>query len=170
VRPFAVSLSVFCLAAATYAHAGPRAASAPLLDTAGVRHGTVSIREKGNMIHGTVKATRMEPGLHGMHIHEVGRCSGDGFSDARAHWNPQGRQHGLQNPLGAHLGDLPQLRIGADGKGRVRFVISTTMADLLGGDGSALVVHAKPDDDRTDPSGNSGARLLCAALGPAGPR
>lgn len=164
MRLFIVPLILASACLGANALASPASVNVPLLDVSGTKHGTVQIREKGGKLTGVVKATNLEPGLHGLHIHAVGRCSGEGFADAGGHWNPQGKQHGLENPMGAHLGDLPQLKVGANGKGSARFMIMSTLAGLLDSDGSALVVHAKPDDGKTDPSGNSGPRLLCAAL------
>ncbi|WP_219893419.1 superoxide dismutase family protein [Aquisediminimonas profunda] len=167
MRAYTVPLLLAFACPGANAFANPASVTAPLLDASGAEHGSVRIREKGGMLIGDVKATNLEPGLHGLHIHAAGRCSGDGFADAGGHWNPQGKQHGLDNPMGAHLGDLPQLNVGANGKGRARFMVMSTLDQLLDSDGSALVVHAKPDDGRTDPSGNSGPRLLCAALNSA---
>ena len=164
MRAYTVPLFLAFVCLGANAFANPASVTAPLHDASGAQHGSVQIREKGGMLIGKVKATNLEPGLHGLHIHAIGRCSGNGFADAGGHWNPEGKQHGLDNPMGAHLGDLPQVNVGANGKGRVRFMVMSTLAQLLDSDGSALVVHAKPDDGKTDPSGNSGPRLLCAAL------
>jgi Cu-Zn family superoxide dismutase len=91
----------------------------------------------------------------------VGQCDGPDFKSAGPHWNPAGRQHGHDNPLGAHLGDLPNLSVGSDGRGTASFTVDGDMADA---DGTSLVIHADPDDNKTDPSGNSGARIACAVL------
>ena len=117
-----------------------------------------------------VEATGLAPGSYGAHVHAVGRCDPPGFESAGPHWNPTGRQHGSQNPQGPHLGDLPNLLVGANGEGSFEFAIP---GGRLGGgdeamldeDGAALVIHAGPDDYRTDPSGNSGARIGCGVFG-----
>jgi Cu-Zn family superoxide dismutase len=98
-------------------------------------------------------------------VHAVGRCDPPGFESAGPHWNPTGREHGSQNPRGQHLGDLPNLLVGADGEGS--FDLGIAGADLramLDTDGAALVIHAGADDYRTDPSGNSGARIACGVF------
>ena len=94
----------------------------------------------------------------------VGRCDAPAFESAGEHLNPAGAQHGLDNPAGPHMGDLPNLTVGTDSTGHL--VASATLADssVFDADGSALVVHADPDDQRTDPSGNSGGRIACGVL------
>ena len=110
-----------------------------------------------------------QPGVYGAHLHSIGRCEGPDFQTAGSHWNPTGAAHGRDNPGGAHLGDLPNVTVGADGSGAIEFTVkgamlTTGINPLLDADGAALVVHAKADDYRTDPSGNSGARVACAVL------
>lgn len=116
-----------------------------------------------------VDAAGLVAGTYAVHLHEVGLCEPPDFASAGPHWNPTGRQHGRLNPDGAHLGDLPNLNVGTDGAGTVDFAIPA--ASLRGGsralldrDGAALVIHVAPDDYRTDPSGNSGARLGCGVV------
>ena len=118
-----------------------------------------------------VEAAGLAAGTYAVHLHAIGLCEPPDFQTAGPHWNPTGRQHGRLNPLGAHLGDLPNLTVGTDSAGAVEFVI--TGASLHGGDralvdrdGAALVIHVAPDDYRTDPSGNSGARLACGVVAP----
>ena len=116
-----------------------------------------------------VAAAGLAPGSYAVHVHAVGRCDPPGFDSAGPHWNPTGRQHGRLNPQGPHLGDLPNLAVGTDGAGSVEFTVpnaSLRRGDnlLLDRDGAAVVVHANPDDYRTDPSGNSGARIACGVL------
>jgi Cu-Zn family superoxide dismutase len=105
----------------------------------------------------------------------VGRCEPPTFQSAGGHFNPLGKKHGLENPEGAHGGDLPDLEV--DASGRIEYVVVTDRVALAPGptsvfdaDGSAVVIHARADDQRTDPSGNSGERLLCGQLvtGPGG--
>ncbi len=141
----------------------------PLADGSGRAVAIAQIGERGNDVRVDVAATGMTPGIYGMHVHMVGRCDAPGFESAGAHWNPGGRQHGRDNPAGAHAGDLPNLTIGTNGRGTVGFTIAG--ATLNGGvrpmsdaDGAALLIHAAVDDYRTDPSGNSGARIACGVV------
>jgi Cu-Zn family superoxide dismutase len=96
-------------------------------------------------------------------------CEPPAFTSAGGHVNPGGRQHGLQNPRGPHAGDLPNIRIEADGSGRLeslndRITLGAGPTSLFDGDGSALVIHAAADDLQTDPTGNSGGRLACGVI------
>ena len=142
-------------------------ASADLVDALGATRGRASLVGHSGSVRVSVAANGMAPGTYGAHLHAVGRCDAPEFTTAGAHWNPTGRQHGRANPAGAHLGDLPNLQVGADGRGRVDFVVADAGLQagphpILDGDGAAVVVHAAADDERTDPSGNSGKRILCA--------
>lgn len=113
-----------------------------------------------------ISVSGLPPGRKGIHIHENGECTPPDFESAGAHFNPGGRQHGLENPEGAHAGDLPNLEVGEDGSADVTFSIAAEL--LRPGDrsviGAALVIHAQPDDQRTDPSGNSGDRIVCGVI------
>ena len=160
-------LPAFCLIALALtatAHAKSVVISGPFVDAAGAKRGSITLKQHGGMVHGIVRVSGLTPGPHGMHIHSIGQCSGEGFSAAGGHWNPDGKQHGLENPMGSHRGDLPAINVGANGKGTARFMIMASLQDLLDADGSALIVHANADDGKTDPTGNSGARLLCAVV------
>ncbi len=108
-----------------------------------------------------ITAQGLPPGVHGVHFHDVGLCEGPSFESAGPHWNPTSAKHGSENPEGPHLGDLPNLTVGADGTARLALAVPEGLADQ---NGAALVIHADPDDNRTDPSGNSGARIACAAI------
>lgn len=113
----------------------------------------------------TVSVTGVPAGAHGVHVHMTGKCEGPKFESAGGHWNPGSTQHGLENPKGAHAGDMPNLTVADDGTGTLTFTLkSGTLAQLLDSDGSAFVVHAKQDDQKTDPSGDSGDRIACGVF------
>lgn len=150
----------------TLAPATPDTATAALMTADGSNVGTVtatSPAEGGITI--AIEATNMPPGLHGVHIHETGTCEGD-FSSAGGHWNPAGASHGLEGDDGQHAGDMPNLEVGADGSGSLSYTLasSATFEGLMDQDGSAFIVHAGEDDQSTDPSGDSGARLACGVF------
>jgi Cu-Zn family superoxide dismutase len=141
-------------------------ASAELRDSGGLGKGQATLREKNGGVRLRVEASGLAPGVHGIHVHAVGRCDPPDFASAGPHWNPAGRQHGSENPQGMHQGDLPNLTIGADGRGSIDVPIAgaTSTSGLLDADGAAIVIHAEPDDYRTDPSGSSGARIACGVI------
>lgn len=145
------------------------AASAQIRSADGRAVGSALIPIRSRVITVRIAANGLPPGRYAVHLHAVGRCEGPEFESAGPHWNPTGRQHGSINPQGHHLGDLPNLDVGADGTGRLEFTIAGTGAwdgahPLFDADGASIVIHAAPDDYRTDPSGNSGARIACGVL------
>lgn len=150
---------------------GARAATATLTDATGRTVGTLRFADEGAagvLVTGALHD--LSPGQHGIHFHAVGRCDGAGaFATAGGHFNPAARKHGLANAEGPHAGDLPNLEIGADMTGSYRAVttrvtLGNDALSLLDADGSAVVVHAAADDQRTDPAGNSGARVACGVI------
>ena len=146
---------------------------ATISNAAGERRGTAELwQDIDRIVHVDVQLTGLPPGPHGIHFHEVGKCEPEGataFASAGSHFNPLGRQHGLDNPAGPHGGDAPNFTINSDGNGRASFNtdrISLTdgSTSLFDGDGSAIVIHAAADDQITQPSGNSGARIACGVV------
>jgi Cu-Zn family superoxide dismutase len=140
-----------------------------LRNAAGQTVGAAQLTQAGTVVRLVVEARGLSPGLHALHVHAVGRCDPPDFTSAGDHFNPQNLQHGALNAQGAHAGDLPNLPVSPDGIGRLE---ATTEQISLGpgptsvwdADGSALVLHASPDDFKTDPTGNSGARIACGVF------
>jgi Cu-Zn family superoxide dismutase len=157
-----------CAANGTGAEAPPaasRVATATLMTAAGKQVGKATIREVDGGLSVSVEARDLSPGMHGAHLHTVGKCDAPDFASAGGHWNPTGMKHGSMNPQGPHEGDMPNLMIGADGRGTLTARIAGASFDsLMDADGAAMVIHAAPDDLKTDPAGNSGARLACGVL------
>ncbi|MDZ7588573.1 MAG: superoxide dismutase family protein [Parasphingorhabdus sp.] len=132
----------------------------------GTAHGEATVTQSSTGLTLRVAATGLAPGLHGAHIHQTGNCDAPAFTTAGGHWNPSGKQHGLDNPAGSHMGDFTNLTIKADGTGVLEAQIPNgVMAGkdnaLLDADGAAFIIHAEADDQKSDPSGNSGARVAC---------
>jgi Cu-Zn family superoxide dismutase len=139
----------------------------PLVNVSGQSIGTVRAWQTAGGVSFRISASGLPHGLHGLHVHAVGRCDPPDFKSAGAHWNPAGRQHGMNNPAGPHAGDLPNVEVAANGVLNATVTLAgASMANLLDADGAALVIHASPDDYKTDPSGNSGARIACAVIQP----
>lgn len=127
--------------------------------------GTARVTQADGALRVSVEAQALPPGEHGVHIHMTGKCDAPEFTSAGGHWNPDSKHHGLDNPEGQHAGDMPNLTIGADGKGTLDYELKGgTLAGLFDDDGSAFVVHAGQDDQKSDPAGNSGARIACGVF------
>lgn len=131
----------------------------------GAEVGRATVREVSGGLRVSLDVHGMKPGVHGVHLHTVGKCDAPDFASAGGHWNPTEKHHGSMNPQGPHEGDLPNMTIGADGRGTVAAVVAGAGFDaLMDADGAAVVIHASPDDLMTDPSGNSGGRVACGVL------
>jgi superoxide dismutase, Cu-Zn family len=146
-------------------------ASGTFLNADGDRVGLATLTDSAGTVQLGVSASQLSPGPHGLHFHAQGTCTPPDFTSAGSHFNPDGRKHGRLNPDGPHLGDLPNLIAGSDGSADTSFTVAHDLAgpgarSLLQPGGTALVIHAKPDDERTDPSGNSGDRVACAVIEP----
>jgi Cu-Zn family superoxide dismutase len=153
----------------TAAAASGQKVTASMRDASGKDLGTLSLSVEGS--RGIMTAGRLSglpPGEHGIHLHTAGKCEGPKFTSAGDHWNPTNRQHGTKNPQGPHSGDMPNITVGQDSSSSVEVTSAggTVRGDnaLLDSDGAAVVVHAKPDDYRTQPSGNSGDRIACGVV------
>jgi Cu-Zn family superoxide dismutase len=159
-------LSLALLLTPFLARAADDTAQAMLSDAHGKPVGTATFTAVDGGTKITVNVTGLKPGKHGFHLHAVGKCDPPDFKTAGAHYNPTGKKHGMENPEGPHAGDLPNLDVGADGKGTATDTAKgVKLADLVAGQGTTLVIHADPDDEKTDPAGNSGARIACGVVG-----
>jgi Cu-Zn family superoxide dismutase len=138
-----------------------------LINALGAPIGSVRAWQTAGGVTLRIDAAGLPHGIHGIHVHSVGRCDAPDFASAGPHWNPLGKKHGMDNPAGPHAGDLPNVEVSANGVLGVTLVVpGASMASLIDADGASIVIHAAPDDYRTDPSGNSGARIACAVLLP----
>jgi Cu-Zn family superoxide dismutase len=150
-------------------------ANAAIVDKDGKILGLASFRETRLGVRIEIKVTGMPPGAHGTHIHAVGKCEGPDFASAGGHFNINGKPHGVPGAVTSHAGDLPNLVVGPDGKGSLLFYsphlsLNRWQSNGLGsGAGTAVVIHASADDHKTDPAGNSGARIACGIVRIANP-
>jgi len=147
----------------------PATAKAVLVNNQGQKVGEATLTETPQGVKISLKVENLPPGVHACHLHEKGVCAAPDFQSAGGHFNPLGKHHGLKSPQGPHAGDLPNLTVGADGKGALETVAALVTLkpgknSLFQEGGTSLVLHANPDDDLTDPAGNAGARIACGPI------
>jgi len=162
--------AAFMVAACATAPLEPLRATAQLQPTKGSKViGEATFEEVGGKVHVVVYVQGLKPGQeHGLHIHEVGDCSsGDGMS-TQGHFNPFGKPHAHAGTSERHAGDLPSLKAGKDGRAKVdaKLDVITVAPGAASVVGRGLIVHADPDDYRTQPTGNAGARIACGVIRP----
>jgi len=167
-----LGFSLIALSAVLTITALPSAAKTgvELKDAQGKAVGGVILWEQENNIVGIeVNLHDLPPGEHGIHFHQNAKCDAPDFKSAGPHFNLEGKKHGFENPEGHHAGDMKNITVDAQGKAHLRFTLSdVTLRDgphsLFSNGGTAIVIHAKADDYKTDPSGNSGDRIACGAI------
>jgi Cu-Zn family superoxide dismutase len=147
----------------------PLAARAILKNPRGGTVGTALLVPEGDGVVVMLQVHDLPAGKHALHVHAVGKCQPPDFQSAGPHFNPTGKKHGTKNPAGHHLGDLPSIEVGAGGRGEGKAVVKGANlakgpSSLLGPKGTALVVHEKADDERTDPEGKAGPRIACGVI------
>ena len=143
-------------------------ASAVLKDASGKEVGRAVFTATPSGALLDLKLDGVQPGVHALHIHAVGKCEGPDFKSAGPDFNPDQTKHGIMSPEGPHAGDLPNIHVPPDGKLEVEFlnpvVTISQEAALLDTDGTSIVIHANADDYKTDPDGNSGPGIACGVI------
>ena len=152
-------------------HAATKSAHADIVNPQGVTIGHAEFSAASDGVKVSVTVSQLAPGEHGIHIHNVGKCDGPAFTTAGGHFNPTSAHHGVNNAQAphSHLGDLPNLVVSEKGTAKITFTAAGATLDdgpnsVFHDGGTALVIHAKPDDLMSDPSGNSGDRIACGVI------
>jgi len=133
--------------------------------------GTATLTPAGNGVKVKLTLMNLPEGEHALHVHQNAKCDAPDFKSAGPHFNPDGKEHGIKNPKGAHAGDMPiNLEVMADGTDHVSFVTQSISLkkdaknSVFANGGTAFVIHAKADDMMTDPTGNAGDRIACGVI------
>lgn len=142
---------------------------ANIVDAQGKKLGTAEFQASGSGVRIDLSLSQLPPGTHGIHIHSVGKCEGPAFTSAGPHLNPASKKHGKDNPEGPHAGDLLNIEVKEDGSLKTSINVPSLTLEagpnsLFHEGGTALVIHAGADDYKTDPAGNSGARIACGVI------
>jgi Cu-Zn family superoxide dismutase len=153
------------------APAAPKQLKVRILNSAGQDAGVATFKTVKNGVKVKLELKNLRFGLHAVHIHQNPVCDAPDFVGAGGHFNPDGKQHGYLNPMGHHNGDFPGgISIGEDHTGEATFVLKSISLDpsapnsLFLNGGTSIVVHQKADDQKTDPSGDSGNRIACGVI------
>lgn len=144
-----------------------------LMNQEGISIGTATLTEEKDGVQIHVEANHLTSGLHGFHIHEKGLCETPNFESAGGHFNPDHKNHGFDDPAGAHAGDMENLRVEEDGTVDTKIMNDQVtlkkdaINSLFSKEGTSLMIHANPDDYKSQPAGDAGERIVCGVISKA---
>lgn len=161
--------AVLAVTAAFSAAAKKPSVKVQMNDAQGKSVGTATLSPAPKGVKIQLNLMNLPAGEHAIHVHSVAKCEGPAFTTAGGHLNPDSKHHGMQNPDGPHAGDMPNFTVDAKGKSKMTIVApGVTMGDdnhsIFANGGTALMIHERADDMKTDPAGAAGARIACGVI------
>jgi Cu-Zn family superoxide dismutase len=172
MKPSRVVLPVLLLSGTSLLFASGKSVSVTLNNATGQNVGKAIISsEKSGGVKIKLDLHNLPPGKHAVHFHQNAKCEAPDFKSAGGHFNPDNKKHGIDNPEGHHAGDMPNFTVTANGKAKTTIKnkdvnLGADNHSLFSGGGTALMIHAKADDLKTDPAGNAGDRIACGVITP----